>query len=298
MDIFYVLLFIFAPGYGKLNANPLIMTKCHLAALLALLIIAGCKPDKGPSLSEMGSRSDASRQSQFEQYIVNLHFVPLEEALARQDSLLNASKTDSLEWATVTALEEKYLLDPNSPYRNEELYLPVASQMASCPLTSESQRERAIWLLPFLSLNRIGTPASDFSYITPTGRSRTLYQTIDARNPTPRRTLLFFSNPGCPNCKEITESLSGDPAIAERIKSGELLVVNIYPDEDVQAWLDYLPNYPSEWVCGYDPDQVLKSDTIYWLRAIPSLYLLDGDKNVILKDATLQVLMATLRTSF
>jgi hypothetical protein len=79
------------------------------------------------------------------------------------------------------------------------------------------------------------------------------------------------------------------------MEDGRLLVVNIYPDEDVQAWLDYLPNYPAEWVCGYDPDQLLNSNTVYWLRAIPSLYLLDEQKRVILKDAPLNFLLAALR---
>ena len=59
----------------------------------------------------------------------------------------------------------------------------------------------------------------------------------------------------------------------------------------MQEWLDYLPNYPADWLCGYDPDQVLKSDTVYWLRAIPSLYLLDEEKRVLLKDATLEQLL-------
>ena len=78
------------------------------------------------------------------------------------------------------------------------------------------------------------------------------------------------------------------------LEDGRLLVINVYPDEDVQAWLDYLPNYPAEWVCGYDADQILNSGTHYWLRAIPSLYLLDEEKRVILKDAPLNLLIATL----
>ena len=77
----------------------------------------------------------------------------------------------------------------------------------------------------------------------------------------------------------------------KQLEEGTLLVVNVYPDEDLQAWLDYLPNYPEEWVCGCDPDQVLNSDTRYWLRAIPSLYLLDEQKRVVLKDAPLEKLL-------
>ena len=85
--------------------------------------------------------------------------------------------------------------------------------------------------------------------------------------------------------------LSEDPDIQAQIAAGELLVINIYPDEDLQAWLDYVPEYPESWICGYDPDQVLNSSTRYWLHAIPSLYLLDEQKRVLLKDAPVEIIL-------
>ena len=266
------------------------MTKCHLLVVAALLsLLCGCKPEKGPSLSEYGSHSQATQRVQFEQFVRRLLTAPAEEALRLQDSVLNAAERDTVEWQRVMALEESFLLDPNSPYRNEELYLPVLERQLSSPMASEKQQQRAAWLRPYLLLNRPGHPANDFEYITPKGRRTTLYTTLDARKP--HTTILFFSNPGCPNCKEITETLSQSPQVQAKIDAGDLLVVNIYPDEEVQEWLDYLPNYPADWLCGYDPDQVLKSDTVYWLRAIPSLYLLDEEKRVLLKDATLEQLL-------
>ena len=266
------------------------MTKCHLLVLAAVFtLLSGCQPEKGPSLSEYGSQSQATQRVQFEQYVQRLLTAPAEEALRLQDSVLNAAERDSAEWQRVIALEESFLLDPNSPYRNEELYLPVLERQLSSPMASEKQQQRAAWLRPYLLLNRPGQPANDFEYVTPKGRRTTLYATLDARKP--KRTILFFSNPGCPNCKEITETLSQSQPVQARIETGDLLVVNIYPDENVQEWLDYLPNYPADWICGYDPDLVLKSDTIYWLRAIPSLYLLDEEKRIILKDATLEQLL-------
>ena len=268
------------------------MTKCHLTLLAVVLtLLTACKPDKGPSLSEYGSQSAATRQLQFEQYARELLALPLEEALQRQDSVLRAAEKDSTAWKQAVAMQEKFFYDPNSPYRSEELYLPVVERLIDAPFASEEERAHARWLRPFLLLNRIGMPAADFSFRTRNGRTHTLYGTLDNRKPAPRQTILFFSNPGCPNCKEITEALSGDPDIRDRIAKGDLLVINIYPDEDLQAWLDYLPNYPEEWICGYDPDQVLRSSTRYWLRAIPSLYLLDAEKRVVLKDATLERLL-------
>ncbi len=268
------------------------MTKCHLTLLAVVLtLLTACKPDKGPSLSEYGSQSAATRQLQFEQYARELLALPLEDALQRQDSVLRAAEKDSAAWKQAVEMQEKFFYDPNSPYRSEELYLPVVEHLIDSPFATEEERAHARWLQPFLLLNRIGMPAADFAFRTRNGRTHTLYGTLDNRKPAPRQTILFFSNPGCPNCKEITEALSGDPVIRDRIAKGDLLVINIYPDEELQAWLDYLPNYPEEWICGYDPDQVLRSSTRYWLRAIPSLYLLDAEKRVVLKDATLERLL-------
>jgi hypothetical protein len=46
-----------------------------------------------------------------------------------------------------------------------------------------------------------------------------------------------------------------------------------------------MPVYPEEWYNGFDPDMILRSNEIYAIRAIPSLYLLDSEKRVIMKDA-------------
>ena len=46
-----------------------------------------------------------------------------------------------------------------------------------------------------------------------------------------------------------------------------------------------MPIYPETWYNGFDPDFVIRGDVLYNVRAIPSLYLLDKDKNVMMKDA-------------
>lgn len=273
------------PGY---------MTKCHhiLPVLLFLVLLPACKPTpNGPSLSEYGANSEATERTLFEKYVHELLAAPAERARAMQDSLLNEAAQDSARWNRIVKLEEHFLFDPNSPYRDEERYLPVVEHLLVSPLASEEQRAFAQWAAPRLALNRLGAKAADFVFLTRDGRRHTLYQTVEARNPQPWRTLLFFSNPGCPNCKEITDALSGDLTIAALMDSGKLLVINVYPDEDLQAWLDYLPNYPQQWVCGYDPDQVLNNHTVYWLRAIPSLYLLDEQLRVLRKDAPLEQIL-------
>jgi hypothetical protein len=69
------------------------------------------------------------------------------------------------------------------------------------------------------------------------------------------------------------------------ISSGRLAVVNVYIDQDLAAWREYLPEYPKEWYNGYDPAYIIRQDILYNIRGIPSLYVLDKDKKVIMKDA-------------
>jgi hypothetical protein len=69
------------------------------------------------------------------------------------------------------------------------------------------------------------------------------------------------------------------------VAEGRLAVVNVYIDEDIQAWRSYMPIYPEEWYNGFDPDYLIRGEWLYNVRAIPSLYLLDKEKRVILKDA-------------
>ena len=83
----------------------------------------------------------------------------------------------------------------------------------------------------------------------------------------------------------IINVLKGEPTIAQLIADGRLAVLNIYIDEDIAAWRSYMPVYPDEWYNGFDPDLAVRTENLYDVRAIPSLYLLDADKKVIMKDA-------------
>ena len=75
-----------------------------------------------------------------------------------------------------------------------------------------------------------------------------------------------------------------------------MAVLNIYIDEDIQAWRSYMPIYPEQWYNGFDPDFVIRGEELYNIRAIPSLYLLDNEKNVLMKDVPENVLFNYLVT--
>ena len=188
----------------------------------------------------------------------------------------------------LTGLVSRYFYDPNSPVRSEELYLPFVKGLAGCPLITSLDRERYAREARLCALNRPGTRAADFTFVDTAGRRRTLYG-IQAH-----LTLLVFGNPDCHACKELQEALEGSEELSGAIDSGELKVVDIYIDEDVEAWKEHIPEYPTSWINGYDPGFVIRTDLLYNVRALPSLYLLSADKTVLLKDATTEQFFAAL----
>ena len=187
--------------------------------------------------------------------------------------------TSSNVFETFASLVDKYLFDPNSPLRDEDLYGAYASRLAAYEGYTEVQKEKYARDARLCALNKVGTKAADFRFADRRGKIRTLYG-VEAPY-----TLLFFSNPGCEACMSIINVLKEDPQISSMISSGRLKVLNIYIDEDLDAWRSYMPVYPEEWYNGFDPDFVIRNETLYNVRAIPSLYLLDSEKTVLLKDA-------------
>ena len=200
-------------------------------------------------------------------------------ALYEKAAACERKDTSSNVFDTFVMLAEKYFYDPNSPVRNEDHYHAFVRNLASFEGFDEAVRGKYAYQARMTALNREGTVAADFRFADRNGRIHSLHG-INAP-----MTLLFFSNPGCDACMEIIKVLSGHEGIASMIADGRLAVLNIYIDEDIQAWRDYMPIYPEQWYNGFDPDLVIRGETLYNVRAIPSLYLLDHEKRVILKDA-------------
>lgn len=190
------------------------------------------------------------------------------------------------------ALFEKYLFDPNSPYRNDEYYIPVAEYISTSGQTAESDRLRASFRLQLLKKNRPGETASDFVYTRSDGKTGRMHHTKSDY------TLLLFYNPDCHTCEEIIKTLTHATSINYLIDKGSLRILAIYPDEDIPAWERHLSHIPPAWINGYDRDSKIKNNALYDLKAIPSLYLLDRDKRVLLKDAEVDIIVNYLRNTF
>ena len=112
------------------------------------------------------------------------------------------------------------------------------------------------------------------------GTQRTLQQTPVKGN----RLLLVFYDPECPSCHETLTEMTSDPFLAGAVAKGKVSVLAVYTEGNEEAWRKALPDMPEGWMVATDR-QMVKDHALYDLKAMPSLYLLDGKKKVILKDA-------------
>lgn len=177
-----------------------------------------------------------------------------------------------------STLGEELLYDPNSPLRSDELFIPVLEAMASSQWLNEYEQARPRHLLGLVCQNRVGAPANDFRYTLEDGSSSTLYA---LKAP---YTLLFISNPGCPMCRSLRGEISSSPMLSTMIERGTLRLLMLYPDQELEEWHRHRQEIPSQWIYAYDRGCILQRDQLYDLKAIPTLYLLDQEKRVLLKD--------------
>ena len=199
---------------------------------------------------------------------------------APMDSLMRRAAVSRPMLDYFAMLADRVLGDPNSPLRNDEFYIPVLRAQLSSPWYDEYERLAPEYRLSLASQNRIGEQANDFRYTLASGATGSLYG-LRAEY-----VLLFINNPGCPMCREIREAISASPMLTELIEHGRLRVLALYPDENLDEWRAYREQIPASWINAYDDGCVLREKGLYDLSAIPSLYLLDAQKRVLVKDAT------------
>ncbi|MDY5023743.1 MAG: DUF5106 domain-containing protein [Candidatus Egerieousia sp.] len=207
----------------------------------------------------------------------------IRRAVGSADSLyLKGSKSLLLK---IVHYSELFLYDPNSPLLNEELYIPVVEELLASQSLEEESKLTLRYQLEQALVNSVGTKAADIKYKYCIGgdpwnlRDGSLYG-IKADY-----TLIFFNNPDCPACAQMLKELSQAPIVQRMVEQGRLAVLALYIDQDLERWRANLKDYPQEWIYARDYSQSINIERIYTIRAIPSLYLLDSGKRVLLKDA-------------
>lgn len=236
------------------------------------------------------SRPEITEQA-FAEFIDLLSAMPRPIADRALTRMLQASTADSVMFGYFTDLTEKYLYDPNSPMRNEELYIPVLRYLVDASPLDSLFKIRPRHQLELALKNRPGDIATDFTYTLGSGRTSRM---SDIRAD---YTILFFNNPDCSDCNRVKEYLGTSPVIGGMLRSrsqesgapsggNKLSVLALYTDQNLPHWRS--ATYPDGVINAYDAGQKITVTQSYDLKAIPTLYLLDKDKRIILKDAPVE----------
>ncbi len=233
------------------------------------------------------TKKPAITEQAFVDYIHLLSIHPAGESSESLLQTLRRAEADTVMYRYFVSLMEKYFYDPNSPFRNEEHFIPVLKVITGSRLLEDAERSRYNFLLEMTLLNRVGDKANNFTFTLPSGESGALY---DIKS---QYLLLIFSNPGCPTCEAVTRRLDSSAPLNKALALNSptrsmLTILTIYPDSDLEEWRAYLPQMPQQWLHGYDPGMAITRRRLYDVKAIPTIYLLDSDKTVILKDTSIE----------
>lgn len=175
-----------------------------------------------------------------------------------------------------------YWVDPNSPLRNEEAFEPVAKYLLRSPLADDAARIQAQFDLEQINLNRRGSIAHDFVYTVASGKQLRMH---DLRTD---YTLIIFYDPDCEECDAELKYMRSVPLFMDKQALTRLSMLAFYPDGQKEIWEQRQGKIPSTWINSYDKNQTVLNEGLYGLKAMPSFYLLDREKRVLMKDARIE----------
>ena len=224
----------------------------------------------------------------FVDYIHVLNYIPFKHASRSIKYMLLKAQANAEMYTHLASLYQKYYYDANSPFRNEELYMPVLETVLRSGLLPEAEQEMYAFQQEMIHKNRVGTKATDFVYTLPKGNWKRLHSIRS------NYVILFFSQPDCPSCETIIDEINNSKVLKRVFSRNSfsrsmLTVLNIYPGSDVKNWRNKVSMMPqNNWINGYDKSRTITNKRVYDIKTIPTIYFLDKRKRIILKDTSLE----------
>ena len=217
---------------------------------------------------------------------------PYAEEVVREEAvteLLKKAEADGGAYRLLADVADHYLYDVSSPMYNEDYYILFAEKVSQSALMGEAERLRIARRLEMAKKNRPNMKAMDFSYITREGKRSALHKTK-----VENFLLLVFYDPECEHCKEVMNELKSSPLLTVKVKEGSVAVLAVYADGDKELWEETADGLPKEWTVSFGSDDIVEKG-LYSMRVMPTMYLLDSQHRVVLKDPSLAVLLDYLR---
>ena len=193
-------------------------------------------------------------------------------------SLLDRADQNQAMYAFFSSKMEFYFSNTNSSFRNDEFYIPVLEHMVTSGSLDEPRKVRPNSLLPLLQKNRPGMQATEINYTMVSGVKNSL------SNVKSDYILVVFYDFDCEDCNTLKQLINESEVVKEMQKQRKLAILAIYPGANMDGWKRSSSQVPSSWINGYDHDEEIGREGTYILRSIPTLYLLDRNYMVIMKE--------------
>ena len=184
----------------------------------------------------------------------------------------------------------KQLYTRGAPNYNEPAFTLWLRELVVSPHISDADRTRYKYLLEAAEKNAPGKKASDFSFVDRSGRPHSLLSL-----PAAQYTLLIFYDPDCETCHDIINTVRNDTKLMGPVNAGQVRVLLVDVADDKEAFASDASALPAKWTVGFDTSSITDSE-IYVFDTTPTIYLLDRDYRVILKDATIDELKSYARS--
>ena len=155
-------------------------------------------------------------------------------------------------------LIEHYFEDQLSPVRNDRVYLIFLEEMKNSPCFNETEKERIAFKIRTTNKNLPGDIAINFKF---KDENRKEHQLSDYKD---QKVILYFYDPDCENCHEVSAWLK------QQTIPADIKVLKMIADNHISY--------------------------IYSLKNMPTIFLLDKENKVILKDCTAQELIENIST--
>lgn len=195
------------------------------------------------------------------------------------DRLVRASEADSVAAAGLREIAEIYLYDVVSPLHNDDYYRFYLNSFIKSDGLDDGMRLRYEYQLEEIDKNRVGEEATDFGLVAKDGSETTLSHEV-AGVPL---TVLMFYNPFCSECHDISSAMGDDPAVAKAVAAGRLQLIAVIADG---AWSDNASAVPLDGPIREfaAKDNCIEDEQLYSVRLIPTLYVLDSEMKVVMRD--------------
>ena len=229
----------------------------------------------------VGSAESITEQALVE-YISILPYAPYDVICMRITDLLDKADNNPVMYAYFSARLEYYFSEPNSQLRTDEYYVPVLEHMIASKSLDEPRKTRPNTILPLVNKNRPGMQAANINF---TGISGAKSQLTNVKAD---YILVIFYNFDCEDCNVVKKLIGDSEVINEMQQRRKLAILAIYPGANMEGWKVSSPQIPASWINGYDHDEEIAREGTYVLRSIPTLYLIDKDYTVILKEPSVE----------